>query len=78
MKLVGAGAPLGYRLRGKTAIRRGLSAGWRLMASNIKARPQEEKVPEKEPPETAPDSPLLDLSEVTRQPDKIYGRDTAN
>jgi RNA polymerase primary sigma factor len=32
------------------------------MASNIKARPQEEKVPEKEPPETAPDSPLLDLS----------------
>jgi hypothetical protein len=35
-------------------------------------------VSEKEPPETAPDSPLLDLSEVTRQPDKIYGRDTAN
>src|SRR6266566_5381163 len=32
------------------------------MASNIKARPQEEKVPEKEPPETAPDSSLLDLS----------------
>jgi len=48
------------------------------MASNVKARPQEEKVPEKEPPETAPDSPLLDLSEVTRQPDKIYGRDTVN
>jgi hypothetical protein len=32
------------------------------MASNIKARPQEETVSEKEPPETAPDSPLLDLS----------------
>jgi hypothetical protein len=32
------------------------------MASNIKARPQEEEVPEKEAPETAPDSPLLDLS----------------
>jgi hypothetical protein len=30
------------------------------MASNIKARPQEETVSEKEPPETAPDSPLLD------------------
>jgi hypothetical protein len=49
-------------VRGKTAIRRGLSAGWRLMASNIKARSQEETVSEKEPPETAPDSPLLDLS----------------
>jgi RNA polymerase primary sigma factor len=34
------------------------------MASNIKARPQEEKVPEKEAPETAPDSPLLDLSDA--------------
>src|SRR6266566_6431093 len=34
------------------------------MASNIKARPQEEKVPEKEPPETPPDSPLLDLSDA--------------
>src|SRR4051794_6995667 len=34
------------------------------MASNIKARPQEEKVPEKEAPETAPNSPLLDLSDA--------------
>src|SRR2546422_1059973 len=34
------------------------------MASNIKARPQEEEVPEKEAPETAPDSPLLDLSDA--------------
>jgi hypothetical protein len=61
---VGAAAPLGYRLRGKTAIRRGLSAGWRLMASSIKATPQAEEVPEKEAPETAPDSPLLDLSDA--------------
>src|SRR5258707_10412026 len=34
------------------------------MASSIKARPQEKEVPEKEAPETAPDSPLLDLSDV--------------
>src|SRR5712672_2585083 len=34
------------------------------MASNIKARPQEEEVSEKEAPETAPDSPLLDLSDA--------------
>src|SRR5213080_3755029 len=34
------------------------------MASNIKARPQEDEVPEKQAPETAPDSPLLDLSDV--------------
>jgi RNA polymerase primary sigma factor len=34
------------------------------MASSIKARPQEEEVPEKEAPETAPDSPLLDLSDA--------------
>ncbi len=32
------------------------------MASNIKATPQEEEVPEKQAPETAPDRPLLDLS----------------
>jgi len=31
------------------------------MASSIKARPQEEEAPEKGVPETAPDSPLLDL-----------------
>src|SRR5258706_7715888 len=34
------------------------------MSSNIKARPQEEKVPEKEAPETAPNSPLFDLSDA--------------
>ena len=32
------------------------------MASSIKATPQEEKTPEKDISETAPDSPLLDLS----------------
>jgi RNA polymerase primary sigma factor len=34
------------------------------MASNIKATSQKEDVPEKEAPETAPDSPLLDLSDA--------------
>src|SRR5438046_1603146 len=34
------------------------------MASNIKATPQKEEVPEKEGTETAPDNPLLDLSET--------------
>src|SRR2546429_7234573 len=39
------------------------------MASNIKARPQKEElaekdVPEKETPETAPDTPLLDLTDA--------------
>ena len=39
------------------------------MASNIKARPQKEElaekeVPEKQAPGTAPDSPLLDLSDA--------------
>jgi RNA polymerase primary sigma factor len=34
------------------------------MASNIKARPQEEEVLEKEAPETAPDHPLPDLSDA--------------
>ena len=34
------------------------------MASNIKATSQKEDVPEKETPETAPDSPLLDLSDA--------------
>src|SRR5258706_13166829 len=57
---VGAAVPLGYRLRGRTAIRCGPNAGWRLMASSIKGRPQEEEVPEKEGP--APDTPLLDLT----------------
>src|SRR5258708_12308710 len=35
---------------------------WRLMASNIRATSQKEDVPEKEAPDTAPDRPLLDLS----------------
>src|SRR5262249_34199415 len=35
---------------------------WRLMASKTEETPQKEEMPEKEPPETAPDSPLLDLS----------------
>src|SRR5262249_61368057 len=52
----------GYRLRGKTAIRRGPNAGWRPMASSIKATPQAEETPEKDVSETAPGSPLLDLS----------------
>ena len=34
------------------------------MASNIKARPHAEEVPEKQAPETAPDRPLLDLSDA--------------
>ena len=34
------------------------------MASNIKATSQKEDVPEKETPETEPDSPLLDLSDA--------------
>src|SRR6266700_1124851 len=62
---VGAAAPLGCRLRGRIAIRRGLSAGlWRLMASKTDETPQkeEEEMPEKEGPETLPDRPLLDLS----------------
>src|SRR5438132_3904251 len=62
---VGAAAPLGCRLRGRIAIRRGLSAGlWRLMASKTDETPQKEEMPEKEGPETLPDSPLLDLSDA--------------
>src|SRR6266853_4366587 len=34
------------------------------MASNIKTTPQKEEMPEKEGPETLPDSPLLDLSDA--------------
>src|SRR5262245_5707168 len=34
------------------------------MASSIRGRPQEEEVPEKEVPETAPDTPLLDLTDA--------------
>src|SRR6266511_2364834 len=34
------------------------------MASNIKARPPEDEAPEKQAPETAPDRPLLDLSDA--------------
>src|SRR6516162_7673763 len=37
---------------------------WRLMASKTEERPQKEEMPEKEGPETAPDSPLLDLSDA--------------
>src|SRR6266511_2276020 len=34
------------------------------MASNIKARPPEDEAPEKQSPQTAPDRPLLDLSDA--------------
>jgi len=34
------------------------------MASKTEVTPQKEEVPEKEGPETPPDSPLLDLSDV--------------
>jgi len=34
------------------------------MANDIKAKPAEDVVPEKRAPETAPDSPLLDLSDA--------------
>src|SRR6516164_7280275 len=34
------------------------------MASKTEERPQKEEMPEKEGPETAPDSPLLDLSDA--------------
>ena len=34
------------------------------MAGSINRSPQQEKVPEKEVPETAPDTPLLDLSDA--------------
>ena len=37
---------------------------WRLMASKTEVTPQKEEVPEKEGPETPPDSPLLDLSDA--------------
>jgi RNA polymerase primary sigma factor len=37
---------------------------WRLMASDIKATSHKEDLPEKETPETAPDGPLLDLSDA--------------
>ena len=36
---------------------------WRLMASKTEETPQKEEMPEKERPETLPDSPLLDLSD---------------
>ena len=35
---------------------------WRLMASKTEETPQKEEMPEKEVPETLPDSPLLDLA----------------
>ena len=34
------------------------------MASNIKAMPPKDEAPEKQAPQTAPDSPLLDLSDA--------------
>src|SRR5215467_6688110 len=37
---------------------------WRLMASKTEETPQKEEMPEKEDPETLPDSPLLDLSDA--------------
>jgi hypothetical protein len=37
------------------------------MARKTKVTPQKEEVPEKEGPETPPDSPLLDLSEAARE-----------
>jgi RNA polymerase primary sigma factor len=37
---------------------------WRLIASDIKATSHKEDLPEKETPETAPDGPLLDLSDA--------------
>jgi hypothetical protein len=39
---------------------------WRLLASKTEVMPQKEAVPEKESPETPPDSPLLDLSDASR------------
>src|SRR5258708_10390562 len=65
MKVLGRRSrPFRLSVARKTAIRRGRSAGWRLMASNIKARPPEDEAPEKPAAETAPDSPLLDLSDA--------------
>src|SRR5258706_14409700 len=61
---VGAAAPLGYRLRGRTDPARAQRRLWRLMASDIKATSQKEDLPEKETLETAPDGPLLDLSDA--------------
>src|SRR5262249_2381448 len=37
---------------------------WRLMASDTKATPHKEDLPEKEAPESVPDGPLLDLSDA--------------
>ena len=37
------------------------------MASKTEVTPQKEEVPEKEGPETPPDSPLLDLSDAADQ-----------
>src|SRR5262245_57576205 len=37
---------------------------WRLMASKTEETPQKKEMPEKEGPETLPDSPLLDLSDA--------------
>jgi RNA polymerase primary sigma factor len=46
-------------------MRRGLTPAVRLMASKTEETSQKEERPEKEGPETLPDSPLLDLSDPT-------------
>src|SRR5947209_2910662 len=65
---VGAAAPLGYRLRGRTAIRRGLGAG---CGGSWQARPRRrrrrKRCRRRRVPETLPDSPLLDLSGAVKK-----------
>src|SRR6266566_7688579 len=58
---MGAAPPLSYRICGSGTA---LAQRWlrRLMANKTKVTPQNEEVPEKEGPETPPDSQLLDLS----------------
>src|SRR6266481_7404353 len=58
---MGAAPPLSYRICGSDTA---LAQRWlrRLMANKTKVTPQNEEVPEKEGPETPPDSQLLDLS----------------
>src|SRR6266446_5072346 len=60
---MGAAPPLSYRICGSDTA---LAQRWlrRLMANKTKVTPQNEEVPEKEGPETPPDSQLLDLSDA--------------
>src|SRR6266481_3095112 len=60
---MGAAPPLSYRICGSDTA---LAQRWlrRLMANKTKVTPQNEEVPEKEGPETPPDSQLLDLSDT--------------